>query len=79
LIRPRVLLADDHPAFLEATTALLKRQFDVVGAAENGAKLVLEALRLRPDVIVTDITMPVMSGIVGQACVSDHPFRRAVR
>jgi DNA-binding NarL/FixJ family response regulator len=63
LIRPRVLLADDHPAFLEATTALLKRQFDVVGAAENGAKLVLEALRLRPDVIVTDITMPVMSGI----------------
>jgi DNA-binding NarL/FixJ family response regulator len=63
LIRPRVLLADDHPALLEATTALLKRQFDVVGIATDGATLVSEALRLCPDVIVADITMPVLSGI----------------
>jgi len=63
LIRPRVLLADDHPALLEATIALLKPQFDVVGTATDGATLVAEALRLCPDVIVTDITMPVMSGI----------------
>jgi DNA-binding NarL/FixJ family response regulator len=63
LIRPRVLLADDHPALLEATTALLKRQFDVVGTATDGATLVSEALRLCPDVIVADITMPVLSGI----------------
>ena len=63
MIRPRVLLADDHPALLEATTALLKRQFEVVGTAVDGASLVSEALRLRPDVIVSDITMPVMSGI----------------
>ena len=61
MIRPRVLLADDHPALLEATTALLKRQFDVVGTATDGATLVSEALRLCPDVIVTDITMPVLS------------------
>jgi DNA-binding NarL/FixJ family response regulator len=58
-----VLLADDHPALLEATTALLKRQFDVVGTATDGATLVSEALRLCPDVIVADITMPVLSGI----------------
>jgi DNA-binding NarL/FixJ family response regulator len=63
LFRPRVLLADDHPALLEATTALLKPQFDVVGTATNGAALVSEALRLCPDVIVADITMPVLSGI----------------
>lgn len=63
MIRPRVLLADDHPALLEATTALLKRQFDVVGTATDGATLVSEALRLCPDVIVADITMPVLSGI----------------
>ena len=63
MIRPRVLLADDHPALLEATTALLKRQFDVVGTTTNGATLVSEALRLSPDVIVADITMPVLSGI----------------
>jgi DNA-binding NarL/FixJ family response regulator len=63
LIRPRVLLADDHPALLAATTSLLKAQFDVVGTATDGATLVSEALRLCPDVIVADITMPVLSGI----------------
>jgi DNA-binding NarL/FixJ family response regulator len=63
LIRPWVLVADDYPALLEATAALLKPQFDVVGTATDGATLVSEALRLCPDVIVTDITMPVLSGI----------------
>jgi len=58
-----VLLADDHPALLAATTALLNRQFDVVGTTTDGASLVSEALRLFPDVIVADITMPVLSGI----------------
>jgi DNA-binding NarL/FixJ family response regulator len=63
LIRPRVLLADDHPAIQEAITALLKPQFDVVATVTDGPTLVSEALRLCPDVIVTDITMPVLSGI----------------
>jgi DNA-binding NarL/FixJ family response regulator len=63
LIRPRVLLADDYPALCEATAGLLKPQFDVVGTATDGAALVSEALRLLPDIIVTDITMPVLSGI----------------
>jgi DNA-binding NarL/FixJ family response regulator len=58
-----VLLADDHPPLLEAATAILKPHFDVVGTATDGAMLVSEALRLHPDVIVTDITMPVLSGI----------------
>lgn len=61
--QPRVLLADDYPALLQTTTSLLKSEFDVVGTATDGASLVSEALRLRPDIIVTDITMPVMSGI----------------
>jgi DNA-binding NarL/FixJ family response regulator len=63
LVRPRILLADDHPALLAATTALLEPQFDVVGTATDGATLVSEARRLAPDVIVADITMPVFSGI----------------
>jgi DNA-binding NarL/FixJ family response regulator len=62
-MRPRIFLADDHPAVLKATTALLEPQFDIVGNATNGAALVSETLRLRPDVIVVDITMPVLSGI----------------
>jgi len=63
LMRPRVLLADDHPAVLRATIALLKPQFDIVGSATDGASLVSETLRLSPDVIVADITLPVLSGI----------------
>jgi DNA-binding NarL/FixJ family response regulator len=63
LIRPRILLADDHGALLEAETVLLFPYFDVVGTVMDGAALVLAAHRLLPDVIVTDITMPILTGI----------------
>ena len=62
-MRPRILLADDHPAVLKATNGLLKAQFDIVGNATDGPTLVSEALRLCPDVIVADITLPILSGI----------------
>jgi len=62
-MRPRIFLADDHPAVLKATTALLNPQFDIVGNATDGGTLVSEVLRLCPDVVVVDITMPVLSGI----------------
>ena len=61
--KPKLLLADDHPPLLEAASTLLKPHFDLVGIVTDGVMLVSEALRLRPDVIVTDITMPVMTGI----------------
>jgi DNA-binding NarL/FixJ family response regulator len=60
---PRVLLADDHQAQLEAEIALLLPYFDVVGTAADGAALVSQAFRLNPDVIVTDISMPILNGI----------------
>lgn len=63
MIRPRLLLADDHPAVLKATNALLKTLFDIVGNATDGATLVSETLRLCPDVVVADITLPILSGI----------------
>jgi DNA-binding NarL/FixJ family response regulator len=56
-------LADDHRHLLESATTLLASHFDVVGTASDGGTLVSEALRLKPDVIVADITMPVLSGI----------------
>jgi DNA-binding NarL/FixJ family response regulator len=59
----RVLLADDHPLLLERVAALLRSSFDVVGTACNGEELISEAMRLHPDVIVADITMPVFTGI----------------
>ena len=58
-----MLLADDHQALLKAESALLSGYFDVVGTAADGAALVSEACRLNPDVIVTDISMPILNGI----------------
>lgn len=63
MTRARILLADDHRQLLEAATTLLAPHFDIVGTVMDGAELVTEALRLHPDVIVTDITMPALSGI----------------
>ena len=59
----RVLLADDHLAILNRVSALLSATFEVVGAVANGRELVSAGIRLDPDVIVTDITMPKLSGI----------------
>jgi DNA-binding NarL/FixJ family response regulator len=61
--RPRVLLADDHTLLLEAFQKMLAEEFDVVGAVSNGRALVAEALKLRPDVVVLDITMPLLNGV----------------
>lgn len=61
--RPTVLIADDHTILMEGLVALLKDRFDVVGAVSDGSRLVDEAIRLKPDVIVTDISMPGLSGM----------------
>lgn len=61
--QPRVLLADDHNIVLERVLSLLQPHFQIVGTVNNGRELVAEALRLQPDVIVLDISMPVLSGI----------------
>ncbi len=61
--RRRILLADDHPLVLERVTALLRTAFEVVGVAHNGLEMVLEAMRLTPDAIVADISMPGLDGI----------------
>ena len=63
MIRPRIFLADDHEEFLEAEIALLLPHFEIVGIASDGVLLVSEAQRLNPDVVVVDITMPLMNGI----------------
>jgi DNA-binding NarL/FixJ family response regulator len=63
LSRPRILLADDHPAVLKAEIALLSKHFEVVGTAADGQALVSEVGRLSPDLVVTDITMPILNGI----------------
>jgi DNA-binding NarL/FixJ family response regulator len=62
--RHTVLIADDHAIVKEGLVALLKEHdFDIVGAVGDGNQLIDAARRLRPDVIVTDISMPGLSGV----------------
>ena len=63
LMKARILLADDHPRFPEMEARLLESEFEVVGKVNDGQALVDEAMRTEPDVIVTDISMPVLNGI----------------
>jgi DNA-binding NarL/FixJ family response regulator len=61
--RAKVLLADDHTIVADGLKSLLKDQYDLVGTATDGSQLIDAARNLRPDVIVTDFSMPVMSGL----------------
>jgi DNA-binding NarL/FixJ family response regulator len=61
--RPRVVLADDHTLLLEAFTKLLGEECEVVGTVSNGHALLEAAAKLRPDVAVVDIAMPLLNGI----------------
>lgn len=70
-MKPRVLLADDHALLLEAFRRLLEPEFDVVGAVGDGARLIEEARRLEPDVVVTDVSMPRMGGIEAARLLRD--------
>jgi DNA-binding NarL/FixJ family response regulator len=63
LHRPRVLLADDHALLLDGLKKLLEEEYDLVGTAANGRALVAAARRLRPDIVVLDISMPLLNGI----------------
>ena len=61
--RRSILIADDNPRFREDLAALLERDYEVLATADNGKQLVELALKLRPDPLVVDVSMPVMSGL----------------
>ncbi len=60
---PSILIADDHKVFAEGLRSMLSASYETVGIATNGRELIELALRLKPDLILTDISMPLMSGI----------------
>jgi DNA-binding NarL/FixJ family response regulator len=59
----RALLADEDAGFLESIRSFLEPQFDVIGCVDNGESLVEAAQKLQPDIIVTDVAIPKLSGI----------------
>jgi DNA-binding NarL/FixJ family response regulator len=59
----RVLLADDHKEILVRVRSILCEDFVVVGAVNNGRDAVMEVQRLDPDVLVIDISMPILDGL----------------
>lgn len=63
--RIRVLIADDHTVMRNGLVAFVERcpDLELVGEAENGLEAVELALRLRPDVVIMDMMMPIMDGV----------------
>jgi DNA-binding NarL/FixJ family response regulator len=59
----RVLLSDDHPNMLRMVETILEPIFEVVGKVTDGKSLMEAAAKLNPDLIVTDISMPILNGI----------------
>ena len=62
-MKPRVLLADDHALLVGAFEKLLSGEFEIVGQVNDGRALVAAAAKLQPDVIVLDISMPLLNGL----------------
>jgi DNA-binding NarL/FixJ family response regulator len=61
--KPRILLADDHRIVVDGLRQLLEPDFYVLGSVEDGRTLVKQARKLMPDVIIADISMPLLNGI----------------
>ena len=77
--RPRVLLADDHAQVAEQLRSVLEGEFEVVAIVGDGQALLDSAAALCPDVIVTDVAMPVLDGIsAARALRERNPDARIV-
>jgi DNA-binding NarL/FixJ family response regulator len=61
--QPRILIADDHVVFAEALRVLLEKRYVVVGIVGDGRALLTEATRLKPDIVVLDVGMPLLNGL----------------
>jgi DNA-binding NarL/FixJ family response regulator len=70
--RARIVIADDHAIFAEALRAYLEKSFAVIGVVADGRAMLQEAIRLRPDVIVADVAMPLLNGLDAARRIREH-------
>ena len=61
--RPKFLIADDHAIFAEALRVFLERTYPVVGVVSDGRALIEAAARLKPEIIIVDVAMPILNGL----------------
>jgi DNA-binding NarL/FixJ family response regulator len=73
----RVVLADDHPAVIATVRQVLDHYCEIVDAVEDGEQAIHSVVRFHPDVLVIDITMPVMDGF--QAARRLHDLKSQTR
>jgi DNA-binding NarL/FixJ family response regulator len=71
MVRSRVLIADDHPSLLERVAEILAAEYEIVAAVSDGLAAVDAATLLQPDVVVLDISMPILSGLEAAARLVD--------
>ncbi|MCW5982590.1 MAG: response regulator transcription factor [Bryobacteraceae bacterium] len=76
--RPRLLLADDHMLVLEGIRALLETKYAVVGAAQDGQALVRAVEQLQPDIVLMDISLPILNGIEATRRIRQITFKTKV-
>jgi DNA-binding NarL/FixJ family response regulator len=69
---PRFLIADDHTMFAETLRAYLEKTYTVLGVVLDGRAMVADAMRLRPDVIVVDVGMPLLNGLDAAREIKDQ-------
>ncbi len=70
--RPRVLIADDHAIFSETLRVYMEKTFTVIGVVADGRAMLQEAIKLSPDVIVTDVAMPLLNGLDAARRIREH-------
>lgn len=63
MTRPTILIADDHKMFAQGLAGLLEDEFDLVGIVANGQALIDEMEKQQPDLLIVDISMPVLNGL----------------
>jgi len=79
MTRCTILLGDDHGVVLEGLRRILDRPgFEVVGAVKNGRALVEAAAKLRPDIIIADVSMPLLNGVEAARQIRKHEGRSKI-
>ncbi len=76
--KPRILVADDHALVLEGFRRILEERYELVGMAGDGYELLAAAKTVQPDIVILDISMPLLNGLPflprssGPGILADH-------